>query len=142
MQVNCKTFDFSIYPSPEQDPNVHSIPISSNTGSLPDLSNLHFPSPLVTPLDPADEQSQYAAALASVAAAVPGVAGQGGNLSPTVGHHMGQQQTSPGDRRRGASGAPSPLVLQGAVQAGQHITPVQVGGMVACQLRRLALWHK
>ena len=32
------------------------IPISSNTGSLPDLTSLHFPAPLSTPID-AEEQS-------------------------------------------------------------------------------------
>lgn len=34
------------------------IPISSNTGSLPDLTSLHFPAPLTTPID-AEDQSAY-----------------------------------------------------------------------------------
>ncbi|NXT89277.1 CRTC2 protein, partial [Anhinga rufa] len=43
----------SIFPSPDQPANVPLIPSALNTGgSLPDLTNLHFPSPLPTPLDP------------------------------------------------------------------------------------------
>lgn len=45
----------SIFPSPEQNPGLSHYQGSLNTGgSLPDLSNLHFPSPLSTPLDPED----------------------------------------------------------------------------------------
>ncbi|NWS64717.1 CRTC2 protein, partial [Chunga burmeisteri] len=43
----------SVFPSPDQPANVPLIPSALNTGgSLPDLTNLHFPSPLPTPLDP------------------------------------------------------------------------------------------
>ncbi|NXV86298.1 CRTC2 protein, partial [Calonectris borealis] len=43
----------SIFPSPDQPASVPLIPSALNTGgSLPDLTNLHFPSPLPTPLDP------------------------------------------------------------------------------------------
>jgi len=45
----------SIYPSSQ--PPGQQIPISNNTGSLPDLSNVHFPSPLHTPLDQEDHSS-------------------------------------------------------------------------------------
>ena len=50
---------FSIYPSQEQDSNGSPggavIPMTANnTGSLPDLSVLQFPSPLSTPLDQED----------------------------------------------------------------------------------------
>ena len=45
----------SIFPSPEQNQGLSHYQGSLNTGgSLPDLSNLHFPSPLSTPLDPED----------------------------------------------------------------------------------------
>jgi hypothetical protein len=45
----------SIFPSPEQNAGLSNYQGSLNTGgSLPDLSNLHFPSPLPTPLDPDD----------------------------------------------------------------------------------------
>ncbi|MGH0141456.1 UNVERIFIED_CONTAM: hypothetical protein FKN15_073769 [Acipenser sinensis] len=44
---------FSIFPSPEQHSSSALIPTALNTGgSLPDLTSLHFPSPLPTPLDP------------------------------------------------------------------------------------------
>lgn len=46
---------FSIYPSSQ--PPGQQIPIGNNTGSLPDLSNVHFPSPLHTPLDQEDHSS-------------------------------------------------------------------------------------
>lgn len=47
----------SIFPSPEQNPGLSHYQGSLNTGgSLPDLSNLHFPSPLSTPLDPEDNR--------------------------------------------------------------------------------------
>ncbi|KAI0223950.1 CREB-regulated transcription coactivator 3 [Lamellibrachia satsuma] len=59
---SCEVPGINIYPSPEQDPTVHSIPISNNTGSLPDLTNLQFPSPMATPLDTDD---QYSATQAS-----------------------------------------------------------------------------
>lgn len=48
-------FLFSIYPSSQ--PPGQQIPIGNNTGSLPDLSNVHFPSPLHTPLDQEDHSS-------------------------------------------------------------------------------------
>lgn len=44
---------FSIFPSPDQQGGASHGPTMLNTGgSLPDLSSLHFPSPLPTPLDP------------------------------------------------------------------------------------------
>lgn len=42
-------FEHSIYPSAHD--NTVQIPIANNTGSLPDLTSVHFPSPLHTPLD-------------------------------------------------------------------------------------------
>lgn len=45
----------SIFPSPEPNPGLSHYQGTLNTGgSLPDLSNLQFPSPLSTPLDPED----------------------------------------------------------------------------------------
>ncbi|RWS29281.1 CREB-regulated transcription coactivator 1-like protein [Leptotrombidium deliense] len=53
---SCDVPGITIYPS-QEDPNAlhHHIPISSNTGSLPDLTNLHFPAPLTTPIDVDDQ---------------------------------------------------------------------------------------
>ncbi|KAM3873536.1 CREB-regulated transcription coactivator 2 [Diretmus argenteus] len=50
---SCEVPGINIFPSPEQPSTpVHGIPSALNTGgSLPDLSSLHFPSPLPTPLD-------------------------------------------------------------------------------------------
>ena len=48
----------SIFPSPDQPATVPVLPPAMNTGgSLPDLTNLHFPPPLPTPLDP--EETAY-----------------------------------------------------------------------------------
>src|SRR5688572_15773837 len=54
--MHCFTIGFvndfsSIYPSPDQGSASSHVPISNNTGSLPDLANLNFPPPLSTPLD-------------------------------------------------------------------------------------------
>lgn len=46
-------FPPSIFPSADQENTTALIPATHNTGgSLPDLTNIHFPSPLPTPLDP------------------------------------------------------------------------------------------
>ncbi|XP_061872026.1 CREB-regulated transcription coactivator 2 isoform X2 [Colius striatus] len=50
---SCEVPGIHIFPSPDQPANIPLIPSALNTGgSLPDLTNLHFPSPLPTPLDP------------------------------------------------------------------------------------------
>ncbi|XP_077568807.1 CREB-regulated transcription coactivator 3 isoform X1 [Stigmatopora nigra] len=52
---SCEVPGINVFPSPEQNPGLSHYQGSLNTGgSLPDLSNLHFPSPLSTPLDPDD----------------------------------------------------------------------------------------
>ncbi|XP_069758516.1 CREB-regulated transcription coactivator 3 isoform X2 [Narcine bancroftii] len=52
---SCEVPGISIYPSPDQNAGLSHFQGSLNTGgSLPDLTNLHFPSPLPTPLDPED----------------------------------------------------------------------------------------
>lgn len=49
----CLAFSPSIFPSADQENTTALIPATHNTGgSLPDLTNIHFPSPLPTPLDP------------------------------------------------------------------------------------------
>lgn len=48
----------SIFPSPDQELNPSVLPAAHNTGgSLPDLTNIQFPPPLSTPLDPEDTVS-------------------------------------------------------------------------------------
>ncbi|XP_019722810.1 CREB-regulated transcription coactivator 3 isoform X3 [Hippocampus comes] len=52
---SCEVPGINIFPSPEPNPGLSHYQGSLNTGgSLPDLTNLHFPSPLSTPLDPED----------------------------------------------------------------------------------------
>ncbi|KAM7421637.1 hypothetical protein PAMA_015678 [Pampus argenteus] len=50
---SCEVPGINIFTSPEQpSAQTHGVPSALNTGgSLPDLSSLHFPSPLPTPLD-------------------------------------------------------------------------------------------
>uniref|UniRef100_A0A3Q2DVR4 CREB regulated transcription coactivator 1b n=1 Tax=Cyprinodon variegatus TaxID=28743 RepID=A0A3Q2DVR4_CYPVA len=48
----------SIFPSPDQELSPSVVPAAHNTGgSLPDLTNIQFPPPLSTPLDPEDTVS-------------------------------------------------------------------------------------
>ncbi|XP_032568774.1 CREB-regulated transcription coactivator 2 isoform X1 [Chiroxiphia lanceolata] len=50
---SCEVPGIHVFPSPDQPANVPLMPSALNTGgSLPDLTTLHFPSPLPTPLDP------------------------------------------------------------------------------------------
>ncbi|KAL2097627.1 hypothetical protein ACEWY4_006834 [Coilia grayii] len=79
----CKVPGINIFPSPDQEINTSLIPATHNTGgSLPDLTNIQFPSPLPTPLDPEDSAS--------------GLSVSTGNL--TVGTHtnVGLSTASPG----------------------------------------------
>uniref|UniRef100_UPI00398F3C36 CREB-regulated transcription coactivator 3 isoform X2 n=1 Tax=Pristiophorus japonicus TaxID=55135 RepID=UPI00398F3C36 len=73
---SCEVPGISIYPSPDQNVGLSHFQGSLNTGgSLPDLTNLHFPSPLPTPLDPED-------------GAFPNISGGNstGNLAATMTH--------------------------------------------------------
>lgn len=57
---SCEVPGINIFPSPEQNPGLSHYQGSLSTGgSLPDLSNLQFPSPLSTPLDPEDSGGGY-----------------------------------------------------------------------------------
>ncbi|XP_029286251.1 CREB-regulated transcription coactivator 1b isoform X2 [Cottoperca gobio] len=51
----CDVPGINIFPSPDQELNPSVLPAAHNTGgSLPDLTNIQFPPPLSTPLDPDD----------------------------------------------------------------------------------------
>uniref|UniRef100_A0A8C2VCI3 CREB regulated transcription coactivator 2 n=1 Tax=Chinchilla lanigera TaxID=34839 RepID=A0A8C2VCI3_CHILA len=55
---SCEVPGINIFPSPDQPASVPVLPPAMSTGgSLPDLTNLHFPPPLPTPLDP--EETAY-----------------------------------------------------------------------------------
>ncbi|KAM9762272.1 CREB-regulated transcription coactivator 1b isoform 1-T1 [Menidia menidia] len=54
----CDVPGINIFPSPDQELNPPVLPAAHNTGgSLPDLTNIQFPPPLSTPLDPEDTVS-------------------------------------------------------------------------------------
>ncbi|XP_034324729.1 CREB-regulated transcription coactivator 1-like isoform X4 [Crassostrea angulata] len=120
---SCEVPNINIYPSAEQENHTGGVqvPITNNTGSLPDLTVLHFPPPLTTPLDAEDQN--YGA--------------QPSNLSPTSAHHVGMvpqqsaspQAQSPAQRRRPHQGGPSPLVLSSSPSQQMrmpHSPPVSV----------------
>ncbi|XP_016091320.1 CREB-regulated transcription coactivator 1-like [Sinocyclocheilus grahami] len=51
----CDVPGINIFPSPDQEMNSSLMPAAHSTGgSLPDLTNIQFPPPLPTPLDPDD----------------------------------------------------------------------------------------
>ncbi|XP_049736533.1 CREB-regulated transcription coactivator 2 isoform X1 [Elephas maximus indicus] len=55
---SCEVPGINIFPSPDQPTSVPTLPLVMNSGgSLPDLTNLRFPPPLPTPLDP--EETAY-----------------------------------------------------------------------------------
>ncbi|KAM5171343.1 CREB-regulated transcription coactivator 3-like isoform 2-T2 [Mantella aurantiaca] len=52
---SCEVPGITVFPSSDQNVGLSHFQSNLNTGgSLPDLTNLHFPSPLPTPLDPDD----------------------------------------------------------------------------------------
>ncbi|XP_058647137.1 CREB-regulated transcription coactivator 1b isoform X3 [Onychostoma macrolepis] len=52
---SCDVPGINIFPSPDQEMNSSLMPAAHSTGgSLPDLTNIQFPPPLPTPLDPDD----------------------------------------------------------------------------------------
>ncbi|KAI8792921.1 CREB-regulated transcription coactivator 1 isoform X1 [Biomphalaria glabrata] len=119
---SCEVPNINIYPSQEMEGNNTNSPViqmtANNTGSLPDLSVLQFPSPLPTPLDH-DDPYNTAAGNSPV------------SLSPTSPRHMPmsiQNPQSPNQRRRQPSGMslPSPLVLN---QIGGPSSPAGMADM-------------
>ncbi len=65
---------------------MHTVPVSNNTGSLPDLTNLNFPPPLTTPIDMED---QSGGAGTGGSGQVVYIQGNPGNLSPTAAQRIG-----------------------------------------------------
>ncbi|XP_067824747.1 CREB-regulated transcription coactivator 1-like [Heptranchias perlo] len=82
---SCEVPGINIYPSADQESTTSLIPAAHNTGgSLPDLSNIHFPPPLPTPLDP--DESSFP---------ILGSANSTGNLAANM-NHLGISTTSQG----------------------------------------------
>ncbi|XP_065430127.1 CREB-regulated transcription coactivator 2 isoform X2 [Chrysemys picta bellii] len=95
---SCEVPGIHIFPSPDQPANVPLIPTALNTGgSLPDLTSLHFPSPLPTPLDP--DESNY-----------PSLSGGSstGNLANTM-THLGISSSMGLGTGYGSAGLTSPM---------------------------------
>lgn len=119
----------SIFPSPDQPANLPLIPSALNTGgSLPDLTSLHFPSPLPTPLDP--EESAY-----------PSLSGGGStsNLANTMTHlgisggmSLGHGYDPPGEALP-ATQARAGRLLVVARGAGQGVVLGGLAAPSACQ---------
>uniref|UniRef100_A0A2K5Q5B6 CREB regulated transcription coactivator 1 n=1 Tax=Cebus imitator TaxID=2715852 RepID=A0A2K5Q5B6_CEBIM len=95
----------SIFPSADQENTTALIPATHNTGgSLPDLTNIHFPSPLPTPLDP--EEPTFPALSSSSST---------GNLAANLTHlgigGAGQGMSTPGSSPQHRPAGISPLSL-------------------------------
>lgn len=127
----------SIYPSPDQGSTTTSILISNNTGSLPDLANLNFPSPLMSPLDAEGASTQQCSSQDS------GILEN--YISPTmnIALQLYQQQMSKQQQQQGLPMAsagiqrhmvPAPLVLHGSNSflMGGNTVLAQVGGASIC----------
>ncbi|KAL2090197.1 hypothetical protein ACEWY4_014885 [Coilia grayii] len=83
---SCEVPGINIFPSPDQELNTSLAPATHNTGgSLPDLTNIQFPPPLPTPLDPEDTVSFPSLSSSSST----------GNLSANL-THLGIGSVSPG----------------------------------------------
>uniref|UniRef100_A0A8C8YJZ6 CREB regulated transcription coactivator 1 n=1 Tax=Prolemur simus TaxID=1328070 RepID=A0A8C8YJZ6_PROSS len=102
---SCEVPGINIFPSVDQENTTALIPATHNTGgSLPDLTNIHFPSPLPTPLDP--EEPTFPALSSS---------GSTGNLAATLTHlgigGAGQGMSTPGSSPQHRPSGVSPLSL-------------------------------
>ncbi|XP_010875919.2 CREB-regulated transcription coactivator 3 isoform X2 [Esox lucius] len=110
---SCEVPGINIFPSPEQNPGLSHYQGSLSTGgSLPDLSNLHFPSPLPTPLDPEDGHH------AGGGYNNPNVRGSTGNL-PAAMMHLGIGSNQGGWTEGGLSSSLSNPSIQGSLQNSQ-----------------------
>ncbi|XP_048353253.1 CREB-regulated transcription coactivator 1 [Sphaerodactylus townsendi] len=118
---SCEVPGINIFPSADQENTTTLIPATHNTGgSLPDLTNIHFPSPLPTPLDP--EESTFPSLSSSNSTREPCAAnlafldgvGGGGQLVPASSQQHRQPTVSPlslnTDSRRPTSQQVSPTL--------------------------------
>uniref|UniRef100_A0A8C5KI33 CREB regulated transcription coactivator 1 n=1 Tax=Jaculus jaculus TaxID=51337 RepID=A0A8C5KI33_JACJA len=117
--TSCLTLTLSsIFPSADQENATTLIPATHNTGgSLPDLTNIHFPSPLPTPLDP--EEPPFPALNSS---------GSTGNLATNLTHlgiSAGQGIGTPGSspQHRPAGVSPLSLSTEARRQQSQQVSP-------------------
>uniref|UniRef100_A0A4W3HBX8 CREB regulated transcription coactivator 1a n=1 Tax=Callorhinchus milii TaxID=7868 RepID=A0A4W3HBX8_CALMI len=96
---SCEVPGINIFPSADQENTTSLIPAAHSTGgSLPDLTNIHFPPPLPTPLDP--EDSSFPALSSSNST---------GNLAANM-NHLGISLTSSQGSLTGSSQNRPPTV--------------------------------
>uniref|UniRef100_A0A8V5GV52 Uncharacterized protein n=1 Tax=Melopsittacus undulatus TaxID=13146 RepID=A0A8V5GV52_MELUD len=108
-----------IFPSADQENTTTLIPATHNTGgSLPDLTNIHFPSPLPTPLDP--EESTFPALSSSNST---------GNLAANLTHlgistaSQGMSPPAPAPQHRPAAVSPLSLSADSRRPQSQQMSP-------------------
>ncbi|XP_057345926.1 CREB-regulated transcription coactivator 1 isoform X3 [Manis pentadactyla] len=116
---SCEVPGINIFPSADQENTTALIPATHNTGgSLPDLTNIHFPSPLPTPLDP--EEPTFPALSGSSST---------GNLAANLTHlgigGAGQGMSTPGSSPQHCPAGVSPLSLstEARLQQAQQVSP-------------------
>uniref|UniRef100_A0A8D2D808 CREB regulated transcription coactivator 1 n=1 Tax=Sciurus vulgaris TaxID=55149 RepID=A0A8D2D808_SCIVU len=116
---SCEVPGINIFPSADQENTTALIPATHNTGgSLPDLTNIHFPSPLPTPLDP--EEPTFPALSSSSST---------GNLAANLTHlgigSAGQGMSTPGSspQHRPAGVSPLSLSTEARRQQAQQVSP-------------------
>ncbi|XP_053766843.1 CREB-regulated transcription coactivator 1 isoform X9 [Desmodus rotundus] len=116
---SCEVPGINIFPSADQENTTALIPAAHNTGgSLPDLTNIHFPSPLPTPLDP--EEPTFPALSSSSST---------GNLTANLTHlgigGTGQGMSTPvsSPQHRPAGVSPLSLSSEARRQQAQQVSP-------------------
>uniref|UniRef100_A0A452SUR2 CREB regulated transcription coactivator 1 n=1 Tax=Ursus americanus TaxID=9643 RepID=A0A452SUR2_URSAM len=116
---SCEVPGINIFPSADQENTTALIPATHNTGgSLPDLTNIHFPSP---PPDPPDPEEPTFPALSSSSST--------GNLAANL-THLGiggasQGMSTPGSspQHRPAGVSPLSLSTEARRQQAQQVSP-------------------
>ncbi|XP_066125088.1 CREB-regulated transcription coactivator 1 isoform X3 [Saccopteryx bilineata] len=116
---SCEVPGINIFPSADQENTTALIPATHNTGgSLPDLTNIHFPSPLPTPLDPEEPTFPMLSSSSST-----------GNLTANLTHlgigGTGQGLSTPGSSPQHRPAGVSPLSLSSEArrQQAQQVSP-------------------
>ncbi|XP_045709570.1 CREB-regulated transcription coactivator 1 isoform X6 [Phyllostomus hastatus] len=116
---SCEVPGINIFPSADQENATALIPAAHNTGgSLPDLTNIHFPSPLPTPLDPEEPTFPTLSSSSST-----------GNLTANLTHlgigGTGQGMSTPGSSPQHRPAGVSPLSLSSEArrQQAQQVSP-------------------
>nr|XP_039257991.1 CREB-regulated transcription coactivator 1-like isoform X1 [Styela clava] len=122
--AECTNHRQGMPPTPTNQPGLsHVTQIGNNTGSLPDLTNLHIPSPLPNPIDYDEQQkqmpqNQQGGSLQTPASMLYNQARSTGNINSAsnMNPHIGGGLPSPNRSRRHTHNGPSPLSLSSQEQ--------------------------